>query len=302
MNANTRISVHCYAGDGRQVNEMLPHHLLHGFPITLLSPDNSRVEITQPGVDSKFAGQQQSIGQLSIVRQREQLKLLLEYPEEFFLMHDADSICLSPTLPQYLYDEPDVMWSNVVWIEDQGERSECDKRRLPHVACQPPYFTSRRTIQKLLDTNFPYHNHFDGFIDHHMTQAAVEAGVVWKGFHGGISCALSMNNNELQRAQVRVRHTGSIFVHGVKTPRFWQPLVEAHKKWLDDYRPVGDSRPMAERVTTAGVKPADHEYVRSTMAADKITYHRTGDAPPGQATRGPRNPLQHQHRHGGVKA
>ena len=279
MNPNTRVSVHCYAGDGRQVHEMLAHHLSHECPVTILSPDDARVEITQPGVDSRFGGRQQSLGALSIERQREHMRILLTYPENFFLMHDADSICLSPQLPQYLYDEPDTIWSNVVWLEDQGERNESDKRRLPHVALQPPYFASRRTLEALLAVSIPYVNLFDGFIDHYMTHATVEAGIVWKGFHDGLSAAFSMNNNDFQRAQVAVRHRGAIFVHGVKTPRFWHPLVEAHKAWISDYRPAGDHRLAPQRVTTVG-KPEAREYVNATLADGRITYHRQGDSAP----------------------
>ena len=194
-------------------------------------------------------------------------------------MNDADSMCLSPKLPDYLYEEPDVLWSNVVWIESQGEKDESDRRRLPNVALQPPYFASRRTLAALLAMSFPYQNSFDGFIDHFMTRAAVESGIMWKGFHDGISSALSMNNNELQRAQVAVRHRGAVFIHGVKTPRFWQPLVTAHQEWINDYRAPGDHRPPTQRITTAGVKPADHEYVHSAMANNRITYSRSGDTP-----------------------
>ena len=303
MNPNTRVSVHCYAGDGRQVREMLAHHLTHECPVTILSPDDSRVEITQPGVDSRFGGKQQSIGPLSIQRQREHMRILLTYPENFFFMNDADSLCLSPKLPDYLYNEPDTLWSNVVWIEGQGERNESDHRRIPNIASQPPYFASRRTLEALLAVpEFPYLNSYDGFIDHYMTRAGVESGVVWKGFEGGISAALSMNNNELQRAQVRVRHCGSIFVHGVKTPRFWQPLVEAHKAWVADYRPAGDHRPPAQRITTAGVKPEPHEYVSSMMANSQITYLRQGEGPPPRSQIRPRPQLMQRSRRPGVRA
>lgn len=304
MNPNTRISIHCYAGDGRQVREMLPHLLTHECPITVLSPADSRVEITEPNVDSRFGGQQQSIGPLSIQRQREHLRILLSYPEDFFLLHDADSVCLSPEFPNYLYEEPHTLWSNIVWIEDQGERNACDRRQLPHVAFQPPYFASRGTLEALLAASTPYRDQFDGFIDHFMVQAAVEAGVMWKGFHGGISTAISLDNNELQRAHVAVRHKGAIFIHGVKTPRFWQPLVAAHRAWLDDYRPAGDYRPPAQRITTdEGRRPGTHEYVRPVMANSRITYFRNGEGPRVSAMR-PRS-LQQKlavHRRHGVKA
>lgn len=294
LNPDTRISVHCYAGDARQVTEMLPHHKLHECPITILSPTDAPVNMEGPDIDSKTGGRQQSIGELSIQRQRSHMHMLLEYPENHFLMHDADSICLSPKIPDYLYAEPDVVWSNIVWIEDPGERRECDSRSLPHLAFQPPYFLSRRTLETILKAGMPhYRNSFDGFIDHYMMRVAVEAGLVWKGFHGGISCALSLDNNDFQRSQVKVRHTGSIFVHGVKTPRFWQPLVAAHQAFVADCRPAGDGRPATERLTTIA-KPLAHEFVRPSMQNDKITYHRNGEIPPSRPQQRRPRPLSVQ--------
>lgn len=280
MNPNTRVAVHCYAGDGRQVSEMLAHHQTHECPITILSPEDSKVEM--PDVDCRFGGKQESIGPLSVARQREHMKILLSYPENHFLMNDADSLCLSPQIPPYLYAEPDVVWSNVVWIESPDERTACDHRNLPYLAFQPPYFLSRWTIEKLLSVQVPYRGAFDGFIDHFMMQTAVGGGIVWKGFHGGISSALSLNNPEFERSFVKVRHTGAVFVHGVKTPRFWRPLVEAHKAWVADHRAAVDHRSADQRNTTQGIKPLPHEYVHPTSANNRITYHRANDPRPPQ--------------------
>lgn len=288
MNPNTRVSIHCYAGDGRQVREMLGHHRTHECPITILSPEDSRVEIIEPGVDSQFGGRQESIGPLSIARQREHMRILLTYPENFFLMHDADSICLSARFPTYLYEEPHTLWSNLVWNENQNEREGCDRERLPHLAFQPPYFASRRTLAALLAVSTPYHDQRDGFIDHFMMQAAIEAGVMWKGFPDGVSAAISTNHNDLQRAHVSVRHKGAVFIHSVKTPRFWHPLVAAHHAWVNDYRGAGDYRPPAQRITTEGIAPGAHEFVTSAMRDARITYFRHGEGPPPRPPRPPR--------------
>ncbi len=120
MNPDTRVAIHCYDGDRRQVEETLTVHSAHGCPVTILSPEDSKVEI--PGFDCRFGGKRQSIGPDSIEREKEHLRILLTYPENFFLLNDADSMCVSPKLPDYLYAEPDVLWGSLMFIDQPGEQ------------------------------------------------------------------------------------------------------------------------------------------------------------------------------------
>lgn len=271
MNPNTRVVVHCYEGDAQQVRDTLPVHLSHGCPVTILSPDDSRVVIEHPGVDCKWGGPRAavpsgarvlSIGQGSLDRQRKHMEILLTYPENFFLMNDADSICLSPQLPDYLYAEPDVLWSNLVY-DPMPKQQVGYPPDFPRLAFQPPYFLSRRTIEALLAVADQVRvNPVMPYIDHYMVQLAVKARHVWKGFPDGRSTPISMAPGDFEYAQVDVRHNGKIFIHSVKEPRFWQPLVKARQQYLDDYRPQGDHRLAPDVNTTADVRPVGRELAR----------------------------------------
>src|SRR5258708_5855871 len=114
MNKNTRVAVCCYAGDQHQVIESLGMYLHHACPVVILSPEDSKAEINYPGVVNRFGGKRAYIGQDSLDRQAEHLRLLLEFPENHFLIHDSDSVSLDPKIPDYLYEQPDVVWSNQV--------------------------------------------------------------------------------------------------------------------------------------------------------------------------------------------
>src|ERR1035437_1545947 len=167
MNANTRIAVCCYAGDQVQVIKALDNYLQHGCPVVVLSPEDSPAEIRYPGIENRFAGKRAYIGQDSLDRQREHLKVLLTFPEEYFLVHDADSVCLSAKLPAYLYAEPDFLWSNVV-NDGIPEHQPAYPSGFPHIAFQPPYFLSRKTIGGLLAASEGIQaNPVMPFIDHY---------------------------------------------------------------------------------------------------------------------------------------
>lgn len=278
---NTRVSIHCYAGDARQVVETLPAHARHGCPITVLSPEDSPVMID--GVDCRVGGLRQSIGLRAVERQREHMKILLSYPEDFFLMNDADSMCISPKLPAFLYAEPSVLWSCIMYIAIPEEQAALTRKGHPFVTLHPPYFMHRSTIEALLAQPVKVESHYDGYIDHWMGEAAVNAGIVWKGYPSFYSGPISTMPNCFEDAYVAARHRGALFVHAVKAPQFWVPLLAAHEKWLDDYRGVGDHRLRAEFNTTPGFgnPPA---LIKVSGTTDGLIHHRPGEGPPSPPT------------------
>ena len=235
MNPDTRVAVCGYEGDAHQVEAALGQYTHHECPLTILSPDDAKIEI--PGVDCRFGGKRQYIGQLSLDRQREHLRILLEYPEEFFLVNDSDSMCLSPKIPQYLYDEPDFLWSNLI-VDNMG-RPNAYPEGFPNLAFQPPYFLSRTTIKALLavvEGDNIAANPVLPFIDHYMVQLAVKANYPWRNFTDGISCPISSDRNSARLTWDSVRRHGAVMIHSVKAPKFWQPLADAHAKWLEQPR------------------------------------------------------------------
>lgn len=241
MNDDTLVSVHCYQGDAELVREFMPQYLHHECPVVVLSPADSPVEID--GIDCRSAGKRGYFGQDSLDRQREHLKLLLTYPQHYFLLNDADSFCLSPELPAYLYKHENVLWSNEV-PEGRPHASP-----YPKLGVHPPYFLTRKTIEKMLTVNVPAHP-ITPFIDWYMLALACESGVGHAAFpdgrsfpawrHGAIAETKELGHDfhheettsgvdgaRLMASQVR--SSGVIFVHSVKHAHVRDELVAAYK-------------------------------------------------------------------------
>jgi hypothetical protein len=226
-------------------------YLHHECPLVILSPEDSKATITYPGVENRYGGKRAYIGQDSLDRQREHLKILLTFPEHNFLIHDSDSVNLDPKIPDYLYDEPDVVWSNQVH-DDIPEHQSTFPARWPHVAFQPPYFLSRRTIEAMLAVA-------DGitaspvmpFIDFYMLQLTMAAGLPWKRFFDCVSCPIAIDivahpvpneheievySNGFKIAMNLVRNKGANILHSVKDHRAMKELAEAHRLYLLEQR------------------------------------------------------------------
>lgn len=235
MNPDTRVAVCGYAGDAHQVTQAMRMYTHHQCPVTILSPTDAPIEIA--GVDCRFGGKQQYIGQLSLDRQREHMRMLLEYPETYFLINDSDSMCLSPKIPDYLYAEPDFLWSNLIEDTMDFRQTGYYPDGFPKLAFQPPYFLSRKTITDLLsvvaDENIPMNPQLP-FIDHYMVQLAVKANVPWRNFRDGHSSAISGDQRARALAWDWCRRNGTVMIHSVKAPEFWEPLAAAHAKFLTD--------------------------------------------------------------------
>lgn len=226
MNGDTRVAVCCYEGDGHQVRNNLNVYLHHGCPVTVLSPEDSRVEIKHySGVTNLFGGKRAYTGQGSLDRQRTHLAMLLDFPENRFLIHDADSVCLDPVIPQYLYDEPDIVWSNQV--DDAIPQHQATfPEGWPHVAFQPPYFLSRKTIGRMLavaDDPRCVASPMMPFIDYYMVQLTMVAGLPWRRF---MDC-LSYSIRYPVRGPAAV--PGAVMVHSVRDPRAVQMLLEMRR-------------------------------------------------------------------------
>src|SRR6185295_10153751 len=145
-NPRTLIVIHCWQGDQELVENALTVHLRHMRPVLVLSPEDSPVEINDPHVTNHSIGKRAYFGQDSLDRQKLHLEYLLTLDYEYFLLNDADSMCLAPNIPSYLYlpENRGVLWSNEVrdWRNHPTP--------YPRIACQPPYFMHRSVIEKLL--------------------------------------------------------------------------------------------------------------------------------------------------------
>jgi hypothetical protein len=229
MNEDTRIAACCYAGDQHQVIKFLGCYLHHERPFVVLSPEDSPAEVRYPGVENRFGGRRAYIGQESLDRQRIHLQLLLTFPENYFLVNDSDSVCLSPKIPDYVYAEPDVLWSNVV-NDGIPEHQPAYPQGFPHIAFQPPYFMSRKVIESLLSVSEGITaNPTMPFVDHYMVQLALKAGCPWKSFRDGVSCPIEQDMGLVSDA---VQNRGAIFLHSIKKPEILERLLACRKEYL----------------------------------------------------------------------
>lgn len=221
FNPDTLVSVHGYAGDVHQVRNAMPYYVHHKCPVVVLSPTDAPI-IKQnigswAGVEYKQAGLRAYIGQASLDRQLEHLKILLTYPQNWFLMNDADSVCLSPRLPDYLYKEPGIFWANIV---SDMMHQRPPEYSLPRVALQPPYFLHRSALEKIVAVapGIPAEPQTP-FIDWCLMAWALGAGVPWKNFqdHDGVSCPTASYEPGCLAMEDAIKHHRAVFLHSIKT-------------------------------------------------------------------------------------
>jgi hypothetical protein len=186
---STRVVVCCYQGDAKQVIDMLPALWTHhGWPVSIFSPLDSPVLLS--GTDCRAVGGRAYFGQTATSRHLEYLKVLLTYPEEFFLMCESDSFCIDPIIPEYLYSEPDTFWSNCINDEDPAHNAA--RPGSPFVSFQAPWFMSRATVEKLIAAAEKVEFHPDlKWVDLYLVQLAHAAGIKWSPFKDAVCCPIA---------------------------------------------------------------------------------------------------------------
>lgn len=237
MNPKTLVSVHGYAGDQMQIENAMPYFLHHDCSVVVLSPKDSpivRVEAA-PTVICRQEGMRAYIGEPSLERQLLHMKALLDYPFDYFLMNDADSVCVSPKIPDYIYREPEVLWNNEVSdMMHQRLRSY----RYPRLAFQPPYFISRRNIEKILRVSSRVRaDRTTPFIDWAMMAWACTAGIPHKGFHPVASCPTRGHPPGVDHMGALVRHHGAVMLHSIKDKEILAHMVNQYRLRQDDLHP-----------------------------------------------------------------
>ncbi len=242
LNPDTLVVVCGYAGDKSQIEMLMPHYVHHECSVVVMSPEDAPItDSAQKGVVFRQGGLKGWIGQQTLDRQRIHMKMMLEYPHKFFLMNDADSVCLSNRIPRYLYEYPDIFWSNEVTDLNPGPSF------LPKIAMQPPYFTGRATLEKMVNAKAAdsYYGDFGplpeqklpiptGCIDHLMLCLAHGAGVTHSNFRDGCSFETGSDHGLITMAGLVQSH-GKIFCHSVKTLDRLHRLVVARGR--SKYRP-----------------------------------------------------------------
>lgn len=167
-----------HKGDVDRIYMLMPYHVKHECPIVILSPEDAPIKSLGDHI-CRHAGRRGYIGQESIDRQKKHLKLLLEYPFEWFLLNDADSVCISPKIPEYLFRERRTFWSNEA-VDPRPHKTD-----FPKLALQPPYFLDRAALQALVDVfNQVAMDPITPYIDNYMLRLVCAAGVEHRPYQG----------------------------------------------------------------------------------------------------------------------
>lgn len=237
MNKNTLVCVFGYEGDRKQVLDLLPMYEHHGTPLVIFSPVDSQLNGIGPHI-CRHAGEKAYIGQKSWDRQISQMKLMLEYPFDWFLMNDSDSFVLTPELPAYLYEDETTVWGNEVndfrvpgqqWEPPSGPTWPLDyHKNFPLIAIQPSYFMHRRAVERFIragegEIACP----ITPFIDWQVPYVCTIAGLKHKPFKTGASCETVTAQGVAVMTQCIER--GATFIHSVKSAAVMNRLLEVYK-------------------------------------------------------------------------
>lgn len=265
MNPETCTVIQAWAGDAKQVEQLMPYWRHHGVPIYIMSPENAPVSAL-PGTKALTGGERGWSGPHTIERQLRHFELMLELPFDWYFYTDSDALCLTPEFPEGVY-QPGVFWSNVLstydfWTkvtqyakdEREGEREEQVREACKYLAwidggevdlgkwhdlcpvvMQPPYFLSKGVLERFLEVagdgqwrewaDFPIH-----FIDWFYPALCRHSGVDGKGFgFDGISMPM-WERHWLNRACEQIRVGGGRWVHSCKDAGTAQLLMEERKR------------------------------------------------------------------------
>ena len=154
MNGKTLVVVQCWAGDIARVNTALEQYVHHGLPVLLLSPEDSQACIEHPLIICRSAGPNAYNDETSVHRYLAQLRALVEYDYDWFLLNESDSFCLSSQLPDFIYEDEEVVWSNYAiprgWMELNHEPDVEAAMVVHDTAMQAPWFLSHRALERMV--------------------------------------------------------------------------------------------------------------------------------------------------------
>mgnify|MGYP003429334334 CR=1 FL=1 len=137
MREDLLVVVLCYAGDAAQVEHQLGSYTHHGAPVLALSPADAPAWI--PGIENQCAGLSGWKGRHVAYKLMAHWQIMLEYPKTWFLVHESDSVCLSPELPEEIFERDDVLWSMAL-----GEPNQ------PGTNYNAPWFGHRNVFERML--------------------------------------------------------------------------------------------------------------------------------------------------------
>lgn len=243
MNKETLVAISGYSGDAAQIATNLPVYRHHECPILVLSPTDAPITSLgddNTGIEFQTAGQKGWIGPHTLKRQEQFLRALYDTPYKWFLFHDADSVCLAPKIPEYLYSKTGVLWSNEVRDTNPAPS------RLPKIALQPPYFFHRSVLMAMIRHSTTPSASFtqpspEGWpmptptdcIDHWMLQVVHSSGRQHQSFLDGASFETTSDHG-FSVMREHVGRLGKVFIHQVKHKHVLEQLLLDRRHYLEN--------------------------------------------------------------------
>lgn len=242
MNPDTLVAVSCYSGDTFRITNALEHGLLtqHECPIVLLSPADAP-GIVQPFL-SRSCGVRGTQGQDSLDRWDGYFRMLLEFPQNHFVIFDSDSYCLTPEFPKRWYDDPNIFWS---FHHPEGRPHASP---YPKVAFQSPLFINRANLERMLavDRRKVRAHPITPFQDWYLVALACEAGITcqhnfdgvsFPGWNGGgensnVGGFVSDSSYRGGDRMVEEVWDGKILLHSVRHKDMLQRVIDARRARL----------------------------------------------------------------------
>ena len=129
----------CYAGDVDQVQYQLGSYTHHDASVLLLSPEDAPAVIDHPQMTNHSAGLSGWKGPHVAFKLMDHWRIMLEHPQNWFLVHEPDSVCLSSELPSEILGREDVLWSMAL-----GEPNQ------PFTNYNAPWFGHRNVFEMML--------------------------------------------------------------------------------------------------------------------------------------------------------
>jgi hypothetical protein len=181
------------------------------------------------------------------------MRQLADMPYRWYLMNDSDSLCIQRSIPEYLYADENVFWSNTEYnlTTDHGDLSKQYRYprgyNFPHVGFTPPFFMSKKALLKLLaaEDKFPWDSDpVLPCIAWQMMVMAVVAEVPYctyptaPGFRSSFAAYRhsDMHSNGFPvdgaSQMVAAVEGGSVMLHSIKHPEVLRRVSKAHEKFL----------------------------------------------------------------------
>ena len=231
LNPDVLTVVHCYSGDRQQVIDLLDVYEHHDTEVVIISPVDSPVHNIRHH-DTRVAGEVAYIGQKSWDRQHAQLELLLEYPCKWYLLNDSDSFILTPKLPAYLFADENIVYSNQVhdFRVDDPRWGPTFHAPLPPIAMQPPYFLSRKALEKIVKASKGLEAcPVCPFIDWWWVPACYAAGVKHAPYQFCASCETVTPNGIAVMSQC-ISELGAEAIHAIKRKEIKELMLHLHRR------------------------------------------------------------------------